>query len=59
MILEGFNPMNKDVFPQLFTAGWQPPDTAERARAWNGAARMEWGMRPMDRQGSGERCHLK
>lgn len=31
MILEGFSPMNKDVFPQLFTAGWQPLDTAARA----------------------------
>lgn len=53
MILEGFSPMNKDAFPQLFTAGWQPLDTAVRARAQNRAARTEWWMRIMDRQGRG------
>lgn len=30
MILEDFSAMNKDAFPQLFTAGWQPLDTAAR-----------------------------
>lgn len=41
MILEGFSPMNKDVFPQLFTAGWQPLDTAVTARAQDRASRNE------------------
>lgn len=59
MILEGFSPMNKDVFPQLFTAGWQPLDTAVRTRARNGAARTEWWMGIVDREGPGERCQLK
>lgn len=59
MILEGFSPMNKDAFPQLFTAGWQPLDRAARGRAGNGAARSEWWMRIMDSQGPGERCQLK
>lgn len=41
MILEGFSPMNKDVFPQLFTAGWQPLDTAVRTRAqWSSQDRV-------------------
>lgn len=48
VIFEGFNPMNKDVFPQLFTAGWQPLDTAARARAQNGAAGTEWWVRITD-----------
>lgn len=58
-ILEGSSPMNKDVFPQLFTAGCQPLDTAARARAGNGAARTDQWMRIMDSQGPGERCQLK